>query len=128
MQMEEGRLLFLYIQSTHSAYFCRACKLKMDTYIKRNVTSTRNEGLDNIWLAYNNDTSALCDVCLHHQALTAGGRFKPPSRPSPVLKEVSEHIQIVFALHIKLISTFVSYLNHCIIHLFKFHMSLFKYN
>ena len=85
------------VPGTHSAYFCRPCKLKLDSYVKRNITLTRNEELDNIWLAYNN-TSALCDVCLHHQALTAGGRFKPPSRPSPVLKEVSEHIQIVFAL------------------------------
>ena len=100
----------------------------LDTYVKRNVTLTRKAELNNIWFAYNNDTSALCDMCLHHQALTAGRKYKPPSRPSPVRKEVSEHIQIVFALHIKLISTFVSYLNHCIIHLFEFHMSLFKYN
>ncbi len=99
----------------------------LDTYVKRNVTLTRNEEFDNIWFAYNNDTSALCDVCLHHQALTAGRKYKPPSRPSRVLKEVSEHIQIVFALQIKLIQTFVIYLNNCIIHLFEFHISLFEY-
>ena len=84
-------------QAHTQVFFCWTCKLKLDTYIRRNVRSTYNKEFENMWVPYNQDLSTECSICIHLRNLRASGRkFKPTSTASssPNPNAVSKHIHI----------------------------------